>query len=432
MSSSPEHEVIVKIVSAALLAYLAINGISTTCAQTLTIVPNHILIDETTAIQATGLKPDEHVIIQAELVDGDARTWKSEAEFVADHEGTIDVTKQAPVKGSYRECSAMGLVWSMKPETKEAHIYRPPHALESQTIRFALVRDGTAVSSAQLEQMTMRPGVRQIHVDGLLHGVLFVPDAPGKHPGILVVGGSEGGMPMRRAAWLASHGYPALALAYFHSEGLPDMLQNIPLEYFGRALNWMAQRPEIDGEHLAVVGTSRGGELALQLGSMYSVIKAVVAYVPANVRYPACCGRMMGAAWTWNGEPLEYAMPGLNRSMSRDLMKGAIHVEVTSGPILLISGQEDGIWPSSEMTNAVADRLRLAHFAYPVERLDYPHAGHRAGMPEIVPAWHGGLTHPLTGARENLGGTPEGNAASSLDAAPKVLEFLQRSLPQAQ
>ncbi|HXP43668.1 MAG TPA: hypothetical protein VN833_25690, partial [Candidatus Acidoferrales bacterium] len=62
----------------------------------------------------------------------------------------------------------------------------------------------------------------------------------------------------------------------------------------------------------------------------------------------------------------------------------------------------------------------------------YPHAGHRAGMPEIVPAWHGGLTHPLTGARENLGGTPEGNAASSLDAAPKVLEFLQRSLPQAQ
>jgi hypothetical protein len=140
---------------------------------------------------------------------------------------------------------------------------------------------------------------------------------------------------------------------------------------------------------------------------------------------------MMGAAWTWKGAPLAYALPGTERGMVTDQMKAAIHVEQTAGPILLISGQSDGIWPSSEMTNAVAARLRLAHFAYPVERLDYPHAGHRAGMPEIVPAWQSNVTHPLTGSVENLGGTPEGNGASSLDAAPKVLEFLRRSLGAA-
>jgi hypothetical protein len=36
--------------------------------------------------------------------------------------------------------------------------------------------------------------------------------------------------------------------------------------------------------------------------------------------------------------------------------------------------------------------------------------------------------HPLTGESVDLGGTPEGNAASSLDATPKVLAFLQQSL----
>jgi hypothetical protein len=32
---------------------------------------------------------------------------------------------------------------------------------------------------------------------------------------------------------------------------------------------------------------------------------------------------------------------------------------------------------------------------------------------------------------ENFGGTPEGNAESSLDAIPKVIEFLQQAFPNA-
>ncbi len=38
------------------------------------------------------------------------------------------------------------------------------------------------------------------------------------------------------AALLASHGYAALALAYFGVEDVPKDLINIPLEYFGTAL----------------------------------------------------------------------------------------------------------------------------------------------------------------------------------------------------
>jgi dienelactone hydrolase len=72
----------------------------------------------------------------------------------------------------------------------------------------------------------------------------------------------------------------------------------------------MMQRPEISGDRLAVVGTSRGGELALQLGSMFPAIKAVVTYVPANVRFPVCCGNTrVPHAWSWQGQPLPFVLP---------------------------------------------------------------------------------------------------------------------------
>jgi len=185
-------------------------------------------------------------------------------------------------------------------------------------------------------------------------------------------------------------------------------------------------RPEVIPSKIGVMGTSRGGELALQLGSIYAQIKAVVAYVPANVRYLSCCGGEIKAAWTLNGLPIAYALPRQGRT-ANDL-QAEIPVERIAGPILVVAAESDGVWPSSGMTMAIQRRLKREHFKYEFVRLAYPHAGHRAGYPVIEPEWSGGLVHPVSGAEVTLGGTPEGNAASSLDAIPQVLAFLHRSL----
>jgi dienelactone hydrolase len=401
------------------------------CGQTLKTIPGRVLVDEVAVVRAEGLAPNERVSIQAELVDGANEPWSAQAEFVADADGVVDTSKQAPVKGSYNEVSPMGLVWSMKPNEKHEASYQGQHDLGVQTIAFQLLRNGQKAATAQLEQLGVSDGVKRINIEGQLHGVLLEPSGEGKHPGVLVVGGSEGGLPLRKAAWLASHGYAALALAYFRYENLPRFLEAIPLEYFRNALGLMMQRPEISSEHIAVVGTSRGGELALQLGSMFPDIKAVVAYVPANVRFPACCGdTSVPYAWTWQGEPLSF-VPRRALRNPESAMEAAIAVERTRGPILLIAGEDDGVWESSRMTDAVVGRLKHAHFAYAYERLSYRHAGHRAGRPEIVPTWHGVVRNPTSGREENLGGNPQGDAESSLDAIPKVLDFLRQNLGRA-
>jgi len=408
-------------------ACLCANSLGLLNAQILEVTPTQVMADEPATVRVTGLKPHEHTILRASLVDGGNQPWGAEAEFAADDAGTVDTSRQAPVKGSYRTVSALGLVWSMTPTARDVHSYKAPH--DRQTILFALMTDGKPVANAQLVQGFYPQDIRRIDLTGQLYGALLVPDTPGPHPAVLVVGGSEGGVPTPKAVWLASHGYAALALAYFRSPGLPSELRDIPLEYFGQAIGWMMHRPEIDAGRIAVMGTSRGGELALQLGSMYPDLHAVVAYVPANVRYPSCCDRSFGPAWKWKGEPLAYAIPNRYGPPNQPGdMAATIAVEQTHGPILMISGEDDGIWPSRPMTDAAVHRLQQAHFRYPVVHLNYAHAGHRAGNPWIMPTWSSGVRHPVSGEQENFGGTPEGNAASTLDATPKVLDFLHQSL----
>jgi dienelactone hydrolase len=398
-------------------------------AQTVEVTPSHVMADEAATIRVSGGQPNERLTIRAELVDGTDGQWVSQSEFVADAQGMIDTSKQAPVGGSYKEVSGMGPVWSMKPLHSKEGRYQAPRS-GTQKIDFQLMRGATVVSTASLEQVAVADGVERVTLhEGSLRGVLFVPPGKGPHPGILVLGGSEGGMPGRRAEWFAAHGYAALALAYFRFDDLPRELVGIPLEYFGQAFAWMARRPEIDPNRIAVSGTSRGGELALQLGSTYMGIKAVVAYVPANVRYPGCCGpaAAMQPAWTVKGNALAFVRFARGGGQMGGV-ESEIAVERTQGPILVVSGGEDGVWRSSSMTDAVVSRLMRDHFKYEVVRLNYPHAGHSAGRPEIVPAWQSWTTNPTSGRETEMGGTPAGNALSSLDAPPKVLEFLARSL----
>ena len=264
--------------------------------------------------------------------------------------------------------------------------------------------------------------------EGVLRGTLFVPPGAGRHPAVLVVGGSDGGVPLRRAAWLASHGYIAFALAYFRFEDLPPQLENIPLEYFQYALQWMVKRPEIGDSRIAVLGTSRGGELALQLGSMFPRIGAVVAYVPANVRIASCCREYRRSCVDLAGARAALCDSPADENPRR-AASATIEVENTKGPILMISGEGDrsgipGRWPTTWSL-----RLKSHHFAYSFENLKYPARRPLRRPPGIRPhvAWRRSAI-PHRAGRTIWAATAEGDAKSSIDSIPKVLEFLRKNL----
>jgi hypothetical protein len=217
---------------------------------------------------------------------------------------------------------------------------------------------------------------------------LWLPPQKGPSAGVLLIGGSGGGIAWQDywGAILARHGFAALALAYFGMEGLPKELDAIPLEYFLGALEYMQRNAAIDRTRIGVVGVSRGGELALLLASYAPAIDAVVAFVPSSVVFQSGSSTQPGqkprSSWTFRGHPFPFvareagdaAEPLANefrRALAQrdQVASAAIPVERIRGPILLLSGKADTTWPSSHMSEMVVARLRNRKFRFPYEHV---------------------------------------------------------------
>jgi dienelactone hydrolase len=289
------------------------------------------------------------------------------------------------------------------------------------------------------------PGIQTIQVrdDGLV-GTFYMPRTPPPWPVVISVGGSSPGLFGLPGLMFASEGIASLALAYFGMPGLPRTFERIPLEYFGKALSWLARREDIRHEAIAVAGASRGGELALVLGATYRQIRAVVSWVGSGLVYGGVVS--MGAApkagWTRDGVDLPFAgfvlsavkmdappvalTPGFLAALDEADVAAQIAVERINGPVMLVSGTDDAVWPSTILSEVAVRRLRERGHPHAVEHLVYEGAGHIIGPP--VPGLNFSITHavhPIVGVDFAFGGTPEKNAAASLDSWPRILTFLR-------
>jgi len=140
--------------------------------------------------------------------------------------------------------------------------------------------EGNLVTSTVIQRKISSPDIVEtlIRDEGLV-GTFFKPVGAGPFPGIILVSGSGGGELLSPwARLLASrYGYATFSLAYTNAENLPRHLVNIPLEYFENAIHWMQSKNEVRADRIAIIGHSRGGELALLLGATFPQIKAIVA-----------------------------------------------------------------------------------------------------------------------------------------------------------
>jgi dienelactone hydrolase len=423
----------------------------------LAVAPQQGLLDEPLTIEVRGLAPDEPATLRAISVDHAGRRWRSNAEFVADADGRVDPRTQSPRAGTYAGVQHAGLLWSMTldDDASGGGLFS---ITDTSPIPLELtVESAGETHTVRSERLLLGPGVRRTAVrdDGLV-ATLFTPDDGAPRPGVILVGGSDGGLSEAPAALLAAHSYTVLAVAYFGVEHLPGELCDIPLEYFARAIAWLQADPAVRDGGLAVVGRSRGGELALLLGATFPSLRAVVAYVPSGIVFPGLPrtpSRQPRAAWTQDGQPVPYfsprhvAPPAVPPSKQGKPLAGtplmepllddvaalgaaAIPVERIGGPVLLFSGTDDQLWPSSRLAETVMQRLARHGVARQRRHIAYPGAGHAFWLPN-VPATVHTVVHPVAGVAVALGGSAPADAAAAADAWTAMLAFLHDQTAEA-
>ena len=376
------------------------------------------LLDTPVGLRVIGLRPREPVVVRAESRDGSGTRWVSEARFIADGDGVVDPSRASPRAGDYHGVHPQGLLWSMHP------LNGPSEAVFFPVQRNVLVTLTVSASGKQLAARTIRRRLENPNVvsralvpakDGV-YGRYFAPAGtrrPGR-PSVLLIGGSEGGIGEEvEAMLLASHGYPALAVAYFRETGLPKTFRAIPLEYFARALHWFRRQPEADARRVVVYGASRGSEAALLVAASFpELVHGVIALSPSNVAlgsYPGCTG----PAWTLGGRPIWYQCRSGPRPAPRsaELPVQRIHV-----PLLLVCGGADRVWLSCPMAHAIERRRAFNGDVL----LAFPEGGHGLDLPvPNIPIWIGDLE----------GTTPQANPVDRERIWARILRFIASTSP---
>jgi dienelactone hydrolase len=142
--------------------------------------------------------------------------------------------------------------------------------------------------------------------------------------------------------------------------------------------------------------------------------------VPVTVASWSLGGKSM-AFTPYAGGPFRGVRDLYERSLPNTPPEAVIPVEKIHGPVLLISGKADALWPSTPMAEAVMSRLDVKHFAYAHHHLAYENAGHAVFGPPL-PA-----DSPNMSRLAGLGGTPQGNQAARVDDWPKALAFIDEA-----
>ncbi|MGN7479535.1 acyl-CoA thioesterase/bile acid-CoA:amino acid N-acyltransferase family protein [Solibacillus silvestris] len=413
------------------------------------ITQKNTLIDTALEIRITNLRPCEVVTLRAEMCDNLGANWESFAEFLSDSEGEINLATAQPVSGTYFTPDITGLFWSMVPIADNKPKRRTPlKPLETMLI---LMREQEILTVTSIIRNVVKPQVDRIPVrERGLVGTFFCDSNSGPLPTVIVLGGSEGGLRESNAALLASYGFNTLALAYFGIEGLPKELVNIPLEYIQNAIDWLKDHPKVDFSKLGVFGTSKGGELALLSASMFPSIKAVVGYVPSGVVYPGISQSSTAvSSWQFKGKSIPFAFGKIPKEVNLEInqarqmgepiswrktyqwwaegeKQAEIPVEGIQGPVLLISGGDDQLWPADLLSEKVMARLKEHDHPYPYEHINFPKAGHSFAIPGFPTSQS--VSSPFGNGKLLLGGTPKDNSQAQFEAWENVKVFFHKYL----
>jgi dienelactone hydrolase len=362
----------------------------------LTVEPRVTLLDEVPTVRVVGAHPGDPVVVRTTTVDLAGHTWQAQATFTAGADGAVDTSSAAPDSGSYTGVDGAGLLWSMAFATPGAtpDIFVPGWGPSGTMVEASSV--GRSVSATLVRRaLPAGASVREVDAPGVV-GRLFLPAGDGPFPGVVLLGGSEGGIDSMStdAALLAAHGRAALVVGLFGAEGLEPELTAVPLERIQAGAQWLAAQGAVSADQLGAIGISRGAEALLAAAAHLDLpFTGIIAVSPSSVIWPGMdeSGSLPDtSAWTLAGAPLPF-VPVDQTPIMADMARQALHargrqhmshppvmhltrsygasldeagsdvldraripVERIDGRILLIAGDDDQVWPSLRMATDLA------------------------------------------------------------------------------
>jgi dienelactone hydrolase len=361
------------------------------------VTPAQGLVDTGVEIRVVGLRVGAVVALSASTVDVAGRPWSSRVTLHADRRGVVDTHGD------------MGLFWKMRPASRALALSSLLPADGLTPVHLTATVNGKRVGQATYLRRLVSADVTRtettLAVQGFVGSYYAMPGRSAS-AAVMQIGGSAGGHGETPAALFASHGYPTLSLGYFGEPGLPPGLHNIPLEYFQKALQWLAQQPGVDPNRLVVVGASRGGEAALLLGVKFPTLVHGVVSCESSFDVQDGFGPGSGPAWTYGGKPLPAEV---------------IPVEKINGPVLAFGAADDQIAASADAAARIAARGR-ANGRTDITAHVYRNAGHGAGCNFPNVPRPGYIVSRSTTFW--LGGTAVGNALAAAASWPLLLRFI--------
>ncbi|XP_047453351.1 peroxisomal succinyl-coenzyme A thioesterase-like [Mugil cephalus] len=418
------------------------------CYVKLSVQPTRGLMDEKFIILVQNAFPGSEVTVHALHKCEDGHSWEAFAHYNADTAGTVNVSQDCSLGGTYSGVEPMGLLWSLKPvpgskpglRMRKKNIEIPMEVLIS-VYRGHLTKgflDQAPLAGVLVERWYMAPGVRRIPItDDGLTATLFLPSGPGPFPGLLDLWGGGGQLVEYRAALLASNGIAALALDYLTCSYTMETRKLVDNQYFEKAYKVLQQHPQIIGSRIGMMGLSLGTSMTLKMAVYSQVMKlsCVVCISGSHVQPVDGSLEDMLKLFTLNSHKTRTNEE--NQMIWRDLLlpiptDPSLKVDLgrIQCPLLVVVGEDDQNWPAGDSAADMKEMMEQAGNSHLLTLLSYPDAGHLI-EPPYTPHARASVFRAVQ-TREKVtslwGGQTLAHARAQEDAWRKTLVFLKENL----
>ncbi|KAM4727646.1 acyl-coenzyme A thioesterase 1-like isoform 1-T2 [Anableps anableps] len=394
------------------------------------------LFDEPVQVKVAGLRSKQVVTMRVRSTDEKGVVFTSSATYRADNSGTIDLSRDASLRGSYVGVEPMGLLWSMRPDVLHKR-FQKTNALSPHVVNFSVhEEEGRMLAEATNERFLMGDGVSRVPVkEGNIRGVLFTPPGEGPFPAVLDLYTFGGGLSEKRAALLASRGFLVLTVALYGHDDQPKNIKEVHLDYFEESITFLKNQDKVGSKGVGVISLSKSGDLALSVASYLPGVQAVVWIngCSANTVLPLCFKkRQIHPALKFDMNKVIFSASGaivtkytMHDPLTEENKATLVPIERAGGRFLFVASEDDLNWDSKSFMDEMVDRLKR-HGKENFESVSYPGAGHYLEPPYgpyCPSSFHGVAGMPVL-----WGGEPRSHAAAEVHLWRKMQEFLRTHL----